>query len=156
MVLHRPRDADRYVSLDKAVFRLLVEVVGPRSEALPGRHHLAHDIAAQEAAGQMAVDRGAVVHLAHDPVDKVLLDAMVGAKAYDAAVGTVVDLVAIEVQALRVVVLCVEGNRGRVVEPQVMDVVPGDERGRAAANNLDAAGASVMHVAIDNSAELVP
>jgi len=62
--------------------------------------HVADHVAAEDGVSHAAVDRPSVLHFAHHAVDQVLLDQQVLPAARDAAVRCVVNLVAVQVQAL--------------------------------------------------------
>ena len=81
-----------------------------------------------------------------NPVDQILLDAMVPTAANDPAVGRVVDLVAKNVQTAT---SHHRRGRARIVHANVVDVVPCDQGIRSV--DLDAAGPGLMDVAIDDA-----
>ncbi len=87
------------------------------------------------------------MQLAHHAVDQVLLDQVILAAADDAAVGRVVDLVAMDVQRSAAQH---RGRRAGVVHADVVDVISGDQR--VGAVDPDAAGADVMDAAVGDAA----
>ena len=153
VVVRGPGNAHRDVAFHDAVPCALVEVIGGYAVSFARLDDVADDVAAEDALAHAAVDRRAVLQFAHHAVDQVLLDQEALSIARDAAVGGVVNLVAIDVKALALAVsrsMHRQRNRARIADANVVDVVVGQQRAGAA--GLDPASAGVVDLAAGDAA----